>query len=177
MQLKKGLEQSVCILALLATQKREIPLSSRVIHERIKGSQTYLRKLMRCLVVGGLVSSASGNSGGFTLAHDPAEITLLQIVTVVEGKLHSYPNTGVFNDVFTDFRPLAKEGVNVLQKAFAKADQAWMEELSQITIYQLLCETFGTHEIPNIDWNDFECNSAEQVKYTLQKLRQSLLKI
>ena len=53
MQLKRGFEQSVCILALLATQEQDIPLSSTVINARLKGSQTYLRKLMRKLVVGG----------------------------------------------------------------------------------------------------------------------------
>lgn len=42
MQLKRGFEQSVCILALLATQEQDIPLSSTVIHARLKGSQTYL---------------------------------------------------------------------------------------------------------------------------------------
>ncbi len=87
MQLKRGFEQSVCILALLATQEQDIPLSSTVIHARLKGSQTYLRKLMRKLVVGGLVTSASGNNGGFRLARDPAEIDLAQIVEVVEGPL------------------------------------------------------------------------------------------
>ena len=59
MQLTKGFEQAACIMALLATQNRGIPLSSHVIHTRVSSSQTYLKKIMRKLVVGGLITSAS----------------------------------------------------------------------------------------------------------------------
>ena len=83
-----------------------------MIHARLKGSRTYLRKLMRKLVVGGLVTSASGNNG-FRLARDPAEIDLAQIVEVVEGPLVSYPSTNLFNAVFSDFKPLASKKVIV----------------------------------------------------------------
>ena len=53
MQLTKGFEQAACIVALLATQKRDIPVSSGVINETLGGSATYLHKIMRKLVVGG----------------------------------------------------------------------------------------------------------------------------
>ena len=110
MQLTKGFEQAACIMALLATQNRGIQLSSHVIHTRVSSSQTYLKKIMRKLVVGGLITSASGNSGGFSLAREPEDITLLQIVSAVEGEIHTYPNNGLLDLVFSDFKPIATEG-------------------------------------------------------------------
>ena len=163
MQLKRGFEQSVCILALLATQEQDIPLSSTVIHARLKGSQTYLRKLMRKLVVGGLVTSASGNNGGFRLARDPAEIDLAQIVEVV-----------LFNAVFSDFKPLAKEGNSAIQRAFAMADALWIKQLAKVTIYQLLCETFNTKIIPRIDWNHLGGGDPDQIEALIKKIKNSL---
>ena len=174
MQLKRGFEQSVCILALLATQEQDIPLSSTVIHARLKGSQTYLRKLMRKLVVGGLVTSASGNNGGFRLARDPAEINLAQIVEVVEGPLVSYPSTNLFNAVFSDFKPLAKEGNSAIQRAFATADALWIKQLAKVTIYQLLCETFNTKIIPRIDWNHLGGGDPDQIEALIKKIKNSL---
>ena len=108
MQLTKGFEQAACIMALLATQNRGIPLSSHVIHTRVSSSQTYLKKIMRKLVVGGLLTSASGNSGGFSLAREPEDITLLQIVSAVEGEIHTYPNNGLLDSATSSrLRPKA----------------------------------------------------------------------
>lgn len=107
MQLTKGFEQAACIIALLATQKRDVPLSSQMIHERIKGSQTYLQKIMRKLVVAGLITSVSGNSGGFSLAKDPKNITFLQIVNATEGEIKTYPDLGFLDLVFKDFTNIA----------------------------------------------------------------------
>ncbi|WP_252902391.1 hypothetical protein [Paucilactobacillus hokkaidonensis] len=45
MQLTKAMEQTACILTLLATQEHNIPLSSELIHQRLGGSQSYLQKL------------------------------------------------------------------------------------------------------------------------------------
>lgn len=67
MKLTKGLEQAVCVIALLATQDQEIPVSSHIINYRLQGSPTYLKKLMRKLVVNNLVTSVSGINGGFSL--------------------------------------------------------------------------------------------------------------
>lgn len=44
----------------------------------------YLAKIMRDLVVAGLVTSFRGPGGGFSLARDPAQLTLLDIVNAVD---------------------------------------------------------------------------------------------
>ncbi|AUJ31295.1 MAG: Rrf2 family transcriptional regulator [Liquorilactobacillus nagelii] len=160
MQLTKGFEQAACIIALLATQNRQIPISSQVIHDRVNGSQTYLQKLLRKLVVAGLITSASGNSGGFSLAKDPKEITLLEIVQATEGEIKTYPDLGFIDLVFRDFRPLSQEATHVINQAFHQADQLWCQYLSTKTVYQIIVDTFGKEDIPLVDWNDSKIDSS-----------------
>jgi Rrf2 family protein len=165
-QLTHGFEQAACIITLLATQDPGIPISSEVIHHRLDGSQTYLRKIMRKLVVAGLVKSVSGNNGGFTIARSPKEINLYDIVQATEGEIHTYPNTGLIDMVFKDFQPVANQGTSVVNQAFAKADRQWEAVLKQQTVSDLICETLGHHEIPLVNWNE----SDEKRELLIQKL-------
>ena len=154
MKLTKGLEQAVCIITLLATQEKEIPVSSFIINQRLQGSPTYIKKLMRKLVVNDLVNSVSGINGGFTLAKRPQNITLLDIIEALEGPIITYPNTGLINMVFQDMQPVATQGDLVLTDVFQKADTYYTKYLNQQTVEDLIQETLGLHEIPVLHWND-----------------------
>lgn len=153
MQLTKGFEQAACIVALLATQERNVPVSSGVIHRTLGGSATYLHKIMRKLVVGGLISSVSGNSGGFSLAKDPAEITLLQIYHATEGEVKTFQGLGFFERAFKDFPSLAIQADGAITGAFHEADRRWSEYIASVTVQDLLWETFKVDQIPLVDWN------------------------
>lgn len=156
MKLTKGIEQAICIIALLATQDPDIPVASLEIHTRLKGSLTYTKKIIRKLVVAGLVDSVSGNNGGFTLAHNCADINLLQIVEALEGTIETYPDTGLIDEVFKDKQAIANQGTIALRNAFSKADVLWREALKTITVQQLLEEALGKKEILPINWNHSE---------------------
>ena len=60
----------------------------------------YLRKIMRKLVLAGLVTSIPGNNGGFRLAKDPSKISLLDIVEASEGTIKTYPDMGFIENIF-----------------------------------------------------------------------------
>ncbi len=47
--------------------------------------RTFLSKILQQFTRTGLVSSFRGTGGGFTLARDPAGITLLEVVEAIEG--------------------------------------------------------------------------------------------
>ena len=68
MKLAKSFEQGVCLIAILATQAKAIPVLSRTLQRRLPTSMTYSQKLLRKLVVAGIVKSVPGNNGGFALA-------------------------------------------------------------------------------------------------------------
>ena len=48
----------------------------------------FMHKILQALRDAGIVASKRGPGGGFRLARDPAEVTLLEIVNTVQGELH-----------------------------------------------------------------------------------------
>lgn len=62
----------------------EVPLTSEVISARTRLKGSYLSKVMRDLVVAGLVESQRGPNGGFILARPAAQIAILDIVNAVD---------------------------------------------------------------------------------------------
>jgi Rrf2 family iron-sulfur cluster assembly transcriptional regulator len=63
------------------------PTSVRDIAERTGLPQPYLEQILLALKGAGLVRSKRGVGGGYVLARDPAEITLGQIVSAVDGPI------------------------------------------------------------------------------------------
>ncbi|NLL77063.1 MAG: Rrf2 family transcriptional regulator [Clostridiales bacterium] len=156
MKLTKGFEQAACIIVLLATQDPNIPLSSQEINKRLKCSPSYLRKIIRKLVVSKLVNSVSGNNGGFTLAASAEEINLLQVVEALEGPIETFTDTELISEVFRDFPYIMDQGTAILKNAFAQADQLWRNSLKKKTVYQLLMEAVGEEKLALYDWNQPE---------------------
>lgn len=60
------------------------PVTSREIAQITKVPAAYLSKLMQGLVRGGIVHSQRGLHGGFVLTRDPDELSLWDIIEVVE---------------------------------------------------------------------------------------------
>jgi Rrf2 family protein len=65
------------------------PTSVRDIAERTGLPQPYLEQILLALKGAGLVRSKRGVGGGYVLARPPAELTLGQIVSAVEGPIQA----------------------------------------------------------------------------------------
>ena len=63
------------------------PTTLATICEESDLSREYLAKVFGMLARADLVTSIRGKNGGYVLARDPAQITLLQILEAVEGPL------------------------------------------------------------------------------------------
>lgn len=74
------------------------PTSVRDIAERTGLPQPYLEQILLALKGAGLVRSKRGVGGGYVLSRDPAEITLAQIVSAVDGPIQA----GDFGQPHTD---------------------------------------------------------------------------
>ncbi|WP_099203866.1 RrF2 family transcriptional regulator [Scatolibacter rhodanostii] len=170
MKLTKGFEQAACIIILLATQEPNIPLSSHEINKRLRCSPTYLKKIMRKLVVSKIIDSVSGNNGGFTLAASPDQINLLQVVEAVEGPTETFADTGLIVEVFKEFPYFTDHGTAILKNAFAQADQLWRDFLKKKTVHQLMIEAVGEEKISLYDWNQ----SAEKKELFIKKVMNSI---
>ena len=67
MKLTNATEQAVAIVAILATQSHETLVSSETIYRKLSVSQSYIKKLLRKLVVAEIVSSVSRKQWRFPI--------------------------------------------------------------------------------------------------------------
>jgi len=87
MQITQAMEYALHGLVFLAgLPEGEVVLASRVAR-RIGVSPSYMSKVFQQLAKAGLLVSHRGAKGGFSLAAAPEEITLLDVMEAVEGKL------------------------------------------------------------------------------------------
>lgn len=73
--------------AVLLAQHHGTPLTTAQIAEATKVPSGYLAKIMQALARRKLVSARRGLGGGFRLTRPPGEITVLDVLTVIESPL------------------------------------------------------------------------------------------
>lgn len=71
----------------LAMHYGQGPISLKSVAERQDISEHYLEQLMGTLRKSGFVKSVRGAQGGYTLARDPAKITVGDIIKIMEGPI------------------------------------------------------------------------------------------
>lgn len=75
--------------AALASRNGSEPIPSDRIASALGVSPSHLGKVLQRLVRGGILKSLRGSSGGFALAVDPGDVTLLAILECVDGTVAS----------------------------------------------------------------------------------------
>lgn len=165
MKLTKSFEQGVCIMAMLATQADGIPLSSRALQRQLNSSMTYSQKILRKLVVAGLIKSVSGNNGGFTLARPIDAITTYDVVVALEGSVDSFPNSGLISSVFDAHQPCGPIDITMADQAihrvFATADSVWCQVLREVSLADIVARVLNANQqLPQIDWNDEQATAT-----------------
>ena len=83
----RGDYASRALLSLALHDGSQGPTSVRDIAERTGLPQPYLEQILLALKGAGLVRSKRGVGGGYVLARSPAEITLGEIVSAVDGPI------------------------------------------------------------------------------------------
>jgi Rrf2 family protein len=86
LRLSEAASMAFHALAVLSANPADRFLTAGEISKKICGSEAHLSKVMRRLVRDGLVKSTRGPGGGFKMARQAGDITLLDIYEAVEGK-------------------------------------------------------------------------------------------
>jgi Rrf2 family transcriptional regulator, nitric oxide-sensitive transcriptional repressor len=73
-------------MVIIARADKKVVNASQIA-EQTAASRNHLAKVMLTLSKMGLVKSLRGPSGGFVLAKEPKEITLLDVYEAIEGKI------------------------------------------------------------------------------------------
>jgi len=87
MRLTARSEYGLLALIDLGVRFGEGPVSAREVAQRQCIPPKFLEQLLAAMRKAGLVSASRGARGGFTLARDPSEISVLEVVEALEGSL------------------------------------------------------------------------------------------
>ena len=71
----------------IAKQANDKPITRKTICDSQQISSSYLENILIILKNQGIIKTTRGPKGGYTLAKDPAEITMYDIVSVFEGSI------------------------------------------------------------------------------------------
>jgi len=77
-------DYAIVLVCKMSTSMDET-FSARQLHEATYISQSAIMKIMKILAISGLVTSVRGASGGYNLASDPGDISILDIVKAIDG--------------------------------------------------------------------------------------------
>ncbi len=114
--------------------------SADVLAEKTKVPRRYLHRVLQDLVIAGLVSSRPGPGGGYELARDVADITILDVVNAVS-PLERIRSCPLGLETHTTLCPLHEE----LDRAYAATEAAF----AGVTIKAVLESTSSI--IPLVD--------------------------
>ncbi|MEU1817711.1 Rrf2 family transcriptional regulator [Streptomyces roseifaciens] len=93
----------------------------------------YLNKQMQALAREGIVSSVPGPRGGFRLARAPEDITLMDVVTAIEGPEPAFRCTEI-REQGPLGEPAADGSRCLIDQAMRRAELAWRRELAAQTL-------------------------------------------
>lgn len=134
MKLARSFEQSIAIMITIAGQSANNPIPANALASKLNLSPTYSQKLLRKLVLAGLIKATPGANGGFVLARHPNQISIVDIMQAVDETKHTFHPTGILESA-NDSSEATTEQIN---RAFQTADLVWLQVLSQTKLSDLL---------------------------------------
>ena len=134
----RGDYASRALLSLALHDAHHAPTSVRDIAERTGLPQPYLEQILLALKGAGLVRSKRGVGGGYVLARDPADITLAQIISAVDGPIVA----GDFGEPHTG-GACEHEGQCVLLAVWAEVGDTMRRHLQSFTLADMVRRSRG----------------------------------
>lgn len=135
MKIKGSFEQAICIILIIASS--DGPVKSFELSTKLNVSDSYLKKVIRQLVIHDLITSKASKTGGLILKKDPANISFLDIFNAIEGKGHFAQSTNLVDKVFATKKEVQQKEAMIVSY-LNQAETNYREKLSQITIQNLL---------------------------------------
>jgi len=139
----RGDYASRALLSLALHADAEGPTSVRDIADRTGLPQPYLEQILLALKGAGLVRSKRGVGGGYVLARDPADITLSQIISAVDGPIVAGDFGRPHEDGACDH-----EGQCILLSVWASVGEHMRSHLDSFTLQDMVARARGTAVVP-----------------------------
>ena len=122
----------------IALNKNKENLTRKQISQNQEIPASYLENILISLKTKGIIRTIRGPKGGYELARDPADITIFQIVEIMEGPFDSIPCLD--ND-----ENCTRSSSCVTKGVWEKLQRAQENVLNEITIQDLVEETEGLY--------------------------------
>jgi Rrf2 family protein len=139
-QLAKGIEWTTHICTVLALLREGQGLSVDALAEFFEVPSAYLAKQMQLLRRAGIVASVRGKGGGYRLARSVDTITLLDIVTAIEGSGPAFRCTEIRQNGPCGLKRSECKRPCEVASAFAAAEVAYREALAARTLASIMQE-------------------------------------
>jgi Rrf2 family protein len=135
MKLSNGVEWGLhCCVTL--SQARE-PVPSSLLAELHDIPAAYLAKQLQALSRAGVVRSSQGQEGGYSLASPASQITVLDVVTAIDGPGEFFHCAEIRARGPLAVPPEQCADRCAISRAMASAEQVWRQALSTVTIADL----------------------------------------
>ena len=143
MRLSEGVEWAAHCVVLLSSLSDGAALSAAALAEYHGVPAPYLAKSLQSLARAGVITSTPGRRGGYRLARDPSQITLLDVVRAVDGDEPLFRCTeirkrGPSRVAARHYPPLC-----AIAAAMQRAESAWRAELERTTIAEIAATVAG----------------------------------
>ncbi|MFX3636965.1 MAG: Rrf2 family transcriptional regulator [Candidatus Pristimantibacillus sp.] len=128
MKYSKATNYALHTMLHLATSNLNKPVGVQMLAEQQNVSPTYLSKILTKLVKEGMVNSASGANGGYSLTPGWESISFLDVIHAIEGKSSLF-ECGLVHGPEC-----------LIQKTMLRSEEKMEEELRKQTISDLIVE-------------------------------------
>lgn len=155
MHLTKSTEQAICIMVMLYFQDRRIYLNSKEISDRLEISPTYLKKIMRKLVLHELVKANTGVGGGYKY-REQKKVSLYEVYEAINGEVELFTlQTEYVAKIFKGVKLMDSRYKDYLKK-INSINKALKQSLESITIEDIAREILKDNSNIRLDWNNWE---------------------
>lgn len=131
MKLEMSRRTELALKALRSLVREKTPTKGPILAEALDTTASYLPHVLRPLVARGWVDSDRGPTGGYRLASNPEDISLLELIEAIEGPIDS-------NRCVLRGSPCPPRDLCALHEPWQRARKALMEELRDTTISDVI---------------------------------------
>jgi FeS assembly SUF system regulator len=132
-------DYAIVLMCEMASSRDET-FSARKLHETTHISQSAIMKILKLLAIDGLVISARGARGGYSIASEPGEISILDIVKAIDGPVSVTLCTHNTTD-----EPCAFEAHCAAKSGWGMVNLALQDTLSRFSIADFLASHAAQH--------------------------------
>ncbi len=129
MKITREADYALRIVAMIAEEGRQI--EAKVIAEKNEIPYRFTLKILRKIVQSGIIKSYRGVNGGYVLNKAPSEITLKDVIEVIDGKI-------AINKCMEESGICKNDGVCRIQKQLYRVQKILSDELGKITFEDVL---------------------------------------